>query len=138
MTLDLAMVDIENAFSPGQAYVGLSRCRSPEGLQLLGWGGKEALRRAIKCCPIVCRFDAVLRQKWKWTASQPQATIPEYDDDDGADKHDEKESEQEESEEEEEWVEAEEEWEPVPEEVTTSPVRKKQRIDYSDLDFGAP
>lgn len=80
MTLDLAAVDIERSFAPGQAYVGLSRCRSTEGLQILGWGGKEALKRAIKCCEIVRRFDAVLQKKCGWNATTSQSEIPEYDD----------------------------------------------------------
>jgi len=193
MTLDRAAVDIEKSFAPGQAYVALSRCRSPEGLELLGWGGKETLRRAIQCCPIVCRFDAVLRQKWKWSMTPLQATIPEYDDnkddddeddednedvedeegekydyeddeddeggkyddeDDEGEKYDDEDDEEgkyDDEESEEEWVEAKEEWEPEareewepearekwePDVVTASPVRKKQRVDYSDLEIGA-
>ena len=81
MTLDRAAIDIENSFAPGQAYVGLSRCRSPEGLQILGWGGKDALKKAIRCCEIVRRFDAVLQKKCVWNATTSQSEIPEYDDD---------------------------------------------------------
>jgi ATP-dependent DNA helicase PIF1 len=65
LTLDLAAVDISSAFEPGQAYVGLSRCRSPEGMQILGFGGREQLKRAIRCCPIVVSFDRILQQKWR-------------------------------------------------------------------------
>jgi len=36
MTLDWVSVNYQKAFAPGQAYVGLSRCISPMGLQILG------------------------------------------------------------------------------------------------------
>lgn len=82
MTLDRATVDIDGAFAAGQAYVGLSRCRSPEGLQILGHGGRYAMRRAIRCCPIVRQFSAVLQRKWEFTVSSSQLVIPEYPDSD--------------------------------------------------------
>lgn len=42
MTLDWVSVDYQKAFAPGQAYVGLSRCRSPLGIQILGGlGGRN-------------------------------------------------------------------------------------------------
>lgn len=82
MTLDRAAVDVSGAFAAGQAYVGLSRCRSPEGLQILGHGGRYAMRRAIKCCPIVRQFDAVLQRRWEFTVSSSQLVIPEYPDSD--------------------------------------------------------
>jgi hypothetical protein len=55
MTLDLAAMDISKSFEHGQAYVALTRCHTPEGLQLLGdrKGAREALMKAIKCCPVV-------------------------------------------------------------------------------------
>lgn len=34
MTIDRLLLDMPHAFSPGQAYVGLSRCKSLEGLYL--------------------------------------------------------------------------------------------------------
>jgi ATP-dependent DNA helicase PIF1 len=63
MTLDFAAVDIYNAFEPGQAYVGLSRCRSPKGLQIVGAGGRYMLMKAIRCCPIVSRWAQILQRK---------------------------------------------------------------------------
>lgn len=39
-TVDYATVDIRGCFTSGQAYVGLSRCRSPDSLQVL-LGGKR-------------------------------------------------------------------------------------------------
>ena len=41
MTLDWVSVNYQKAFTPGQAYVGLSRCISPMGLQILGSGGRK-------------------------------------------------------------------------------------------------
>jgi hypothetical protein len=37
MTLDKVVVDLRRCFSPGQAYVALSRCRTLEGLQVVGY-----------------------------------------------------------------------------------------------------
>ncbi len=37
MTLDEAIIDLRNLWEPGQAYVALSRLRSSEGLNLIGW-----------------------------------------------------------------------------------------------------
>lgn len=39
-TVDYATVDIRGCFTSGQAYVGLSRCRSPDSMQVL-LGGKK-------------------------------------------------------------------------------------------------
>ncbi len=36
-TLDAAVIDLENLWEPGQAYVALSRLRSGEGLYVTGW-----------------------------------------------------------------------------------------------------
>jgi len=62
MTLDLAAMDISKSFEHGQAYVALTRCHTPEGLQLLGdrKGAREALMKAIKCCPVVDECDRSL------------------------------------------------------------------------------
>ena len=40
-TLDYATVDIRGSFTSGQAYVGLSRCRSPDSMQVML--GKKSL-----------------------------------------------------------------------------------------------
>jgi ATP-dependent DNA helicase PIF1 len=40
MTLDLAVVSLDNVFAYGQAYVALSRARSKAGMQIVGWDGK--------------------------------------------------------------------------------------------------
>lgn len=49
MTLDWVSVDYQKAFAPGQAYVGLSRCRSPLGIQILcgPGGGKRSLEEVF-------------------------------------------------------------------------------------------
>lgn len=52
------------AFEPGQAYVGLSRCRSLDGLQVLG-DSLEGMRRAIRCCPTVAAFHRIVVQTWE-------------------------------------------------------------------------
>lgn len=57
MTLDYACVDVRRAFAAGQAYVGLSRCRSPKGVQIFdGYGGKK-----LEDCFIV---DASVKNFW--------------------------------------------------------------------------
>lgn len=44
-SLDCVSVDISQSFAPGQAYVGLSRCTTPEKMQVLG--GRRDLARAL-------------------------------------------------------------------------------------------
>ena len=44
MTLDKALIDINDAFDTGQTYVALSRCRSMEGVFLPGLLSKEAIK----------------------------------------------------------------------------------------------
>lgn len=56
MTLDHAAVDIEKSFAAGQAYVGLSRCRGPDGLQILGTRGRGGIRQACQADPNVLAF----------------------------------------------------------------------------------
>lgn len=43
-TLDFASVQVAGAFDPGQAYVGLSRCKSTDDMQVLG--NRYSLRKA--------------------------------------------------------------------------------------------
>lgn len=56
MTLNYVAVDVEKSFAPGQAYVGLSRCRSPTSLQILGSRGVQGLRRACQVDGSVIKF----------------------------------------------------------------------------------
>jgi len=52
LTLDKVSVSLGECFSPGQAYVALSRARSLEGLNIEDWGG----RSSIMADPDVIRF----------------------------------------------------------------------------------
>lgn len=60
-TLDYVAVDVSRAFAPGQAYVGLSRCKTPEGMQILG--GDQGLGRAILVDEGVKAFDRIMRNE---------------------------------------------------------------------------
>lgn len=42
-TLDEMVCDLQNLWEPGQAYVALSRLRSAQGLQLIGWNEESIL-----------------------------------------------------------------------------------------------
>lgn len=53
-TLDCVSVDISQSFAPGQAYVGLSRCTTPERMQVLG--SVEDLKKAFKADSAVMEF----------------------------------------------------------------------------------
>lgn len=50
-TMDFVEIDLSNCFSYGQAYVGLSRVKSLEGLKLIGWN-----RNSIKADERVLEF----------------------------------------------------------------------------------
>lgn len=54
MTLDHARVSVRKAFSPGQAYVGLSRAASVEGLEL----SEPIQRHHVKFDPKIQAFYA--------------------------------------------------------------------------------
>jgi ATP-dependent DNA helicase PIF1 len=57
MTLDKCVLDLSQCFGFGMAYVALSRCKSLEGLQIVGWqGGRE-----IRADPVVDEFYRSLR-----------------------------------------------------------------------------
>lgn len=60
-SLDYATVDVRGAFAPGQAYVGLSRCRTPMGMQVLGGG--RGLRDAFLVDKAVLKFNEVLERE---------------------------------------------------------------------------
>lgn len=53
MTLDAVCMDLSQCFVPGQGYVALSRVRSIEGLQLLGYN-----EHALRVDPVVYQSDA--------------------------------------------------------------------------------
>lgn len=57
-TLDQMHVDLRKIWEPGQAYVALSRVRSPQGLYIEGWSP-----RAIFCDREVVAFHRSLMQK---------------------------------------------------------------------------
>ena len=54
-TLDYAIIDIEGCFRPGQFYVALSRCKEPDGLQIVG-GDRRELQRACMAAPSVLKY----------------------------------------------------------------------------------
>jgi hypothetical protein len=60
-TLDYVAVDVGHSFAPGQAYVGLSRCKSPEGMQILG-GGRN-LEKAFLVDEAVLEFSKRLEEQ---------------------------------------------------------------------------
>jgi len=58
MTLDTAVINLLDAFVPGQGYVALSRVRTFEGLVLRGFN-----RIALEIDPRVREYDGVLQQR---------------------------------------------------------------------------
>ena len=54
-TLDYVIADIEGCFQPGQFYVALSRCKEPDGLQIVG-GDRRELQRACMAAPSVLKY----------------------------------------------------------------------------------
>jgi len=63
LTLDLVRVSLANVFAEGQAYVALSRCRSLEGLQLLG----NANASCVRTSEVVKRFYDAVREGRRYT-----------------------------------------------------------------------
>ena len=65
LTLDAVQVSLSGIFAPGQAYVALSRARSKEGLEIVGWDGK-----VVKVDAAVSAFyeKTVVVQQDVWTA----------------------------------------------------------------------
>ncbi|PNH12573.1 ATP-dependent DNA helicase PIF1 [Tetrabaena socialis] len=75
LTLDAAQVSLTGMFAPGQAYVALSRARSKEGLEIVGWDN-----RVIPANKVVVAFyqddsDPIIKEgwstfcKWRWGGS---------------------------------------------------------------------
>jgi hypothetical protein len=58
MTLDSALIDLSQAFVPGQGYVALSRVKTFEGLYLKGIN-----QQALQIHPGVLSFDKVLQEQ---------------------------------------------------------------------------
>lgn len=78
LTLDYAAIDIEDSFVPGQAYVGLSRCRAPAGMQILGVAGRDGLERACKVDPTVLAFYRRLeRERDGYTSADEEEELEE-------------------------------------------------------------
>jgi ATP-dependent DNA helicase PIF1 len=57
MTLEKCMLDLGRCFGYGMAYVALSRCKSLEGLAIIGWKGGDE----IKADPLVDEFYRSIR-----------------------------------------------------------------------------
>lgn len=61
-TLDSVLVDVSQSFTSGQAYVGLSRCSSPDMMQVVG--GSRNLTRALRADTAVVKFYDNLEEKF--------------------------------------------------------------------------
>jgi ATP-dependent DNA helicase PIF1 len=60
-TFDFASVQVAGAFDPGQAYVGLSRCRSTSDMQVLG--NRYSLQRAFMQNKSASKFYDYMKEK---------------------------------------------------------------------------
>ena len=58
LTFDRAIIDVQNAFTPGQVYVALSRCKSLEGMVLCS----PLAPRGMGVDEAILRFDRQVRQ----------------------------------------------------------------------------
>lgn len=73
MTLDTAIINIEKAFSPGQAYVALSRLRTIDGIRLTGYarGRIRADKKAMDFHETLLHINmsnpAALRENGLWS-----------------------------------------------------------------------
>jgi hypothetical protein len=75
-TFDCVKADISTSFASGQAYVALSRCRSPENLEILtGCGGSRRLIQACRAAPQVLRFYEQLDRDQNRTNAQKKDEI---------------------------------------------------------------
>jgi len=71
LTFDRAVIDAQAAFAFGQVYVGLSRCRTLEGLVL----STPISARAVKTDPVVLDFVAAIEDKAPTEATLTAAKI---------------------------------------------------------------
>jgi ATP-dependent DNA helicase PIF1 len=78
-TLDCIQADVSSCFAAGQAYVALSRCRSPQNLEILtGSGGSRQLVRACRAAPQVLRFYEQLDRNQNNANTQNKGVITSH------------------------------------------------------------
>ncbi|PNH01360.1 ATP-dependent DNA helicase PIF1 [Tetrabaena socialis] len=76
LTLDAAQVSLVGMFAPGQAYVALSRARSKEGLEIVGWDNKIVPVNKVVAAfyglgpPPLVREGWVTFCKWRWGSEE--------------------------------------------------------------------